>query len=509
MPISQSAQLFTLIKSMTKAEKRNFRLYARRNQDTDDMLFLQLFDQLDRQDRLDDNAVLRRMQGVGKMQYSNIKRHLYTQIMSSMRLINRQKEEIAIRELLDFADILYARGLFLHSLKVLEKARKAAAETGNYRLHLDVLEKEKMIESRHITRSGPDKPSALVAEVDAVNRKSTYQIRLSNLRLLLHGDYIKYGHVKNAEDAARLRAFFEANMPQVREDELSASERIYLYQSCVWYYFILLDFSRCYLYARKWVDSFQEHPVLLEKDPDLYMRGYHYLLTAAYALHDEHSFAEHLLALEAFRKAHYQKLNNNSRILSFLYVHTGRLNQVFLTGRFSEGMQLLPSTLRRIQQYHDKLDNHRVLVFYFKIAWLYLGAGIPGKALDYLNKILNMELPHLREDIQGYAQLMFLMAHYDLRNFDLMDYLVRSVRKSFDKLKTTSVLQERTLAFFSEVCRLPLAERKGHFGRFEKELAALRSDPYESRAFIYLDIHLWVAAALEGRNMEQASAARQ
>lgn len=504
MPISQSDQLFALVKSLTKAEKRNFRLYARRNQDTDEMLFLQMFDLIDKQSSPDDDYILQKMPAMKKMQFSNVKRHLYTQIVSSLRLIYAQKvDQIAIREMIDFADILYAKGLFLHSLKILIKAKKQAEVVGNYRLYLDILEKEKLIESRHITRSGPEKPKHLVAEVNQVNELNTAQIKLSNLRLLLHGNYIKHGHVKNQLEEDQLRWFFESNMEGLKLENLSTPERIFLLQSYVWYNFILLDFEECRHYATLWVDLFRLQPELIEKDPDLYMRAYHYLLTASFSLYDLDQYAIHLDELELFRKQNYVRLNYNSKIISFLYVHSARLNLVFLKGNYTEGLKLLQSTLRRLQLYKDRLDSHRVFVFYFKIAWLYLAVGQPGKSLDYINKILQLDLPQLREDIQAYAQLMFLMAHYDMKNFDIMDYLVQSVRKSFEKLKSVSILQDKSLSFFSRVCKAPLKDRKLIFEDFEAELEILRLDKYERRAFIYLDIQLWVKATIEGKTIEK------
>ena len=51
MATPQTDHLFRLIKTLTKAEKRNFRLYVTRNQSqsNEDLKFIQLFDVLDKQ----------------------------------------------------------------------------------------------------------------------------------------------------------------------------------------------------------------------------------------------------------------------------------------------------------------------------------------------------------------------------------------------------------------------------------------------------------------------------
>ena len=497
MPISQTDQLFSLIKSLSKAEKRNFRLYAKRNQDTDDMLFIQLFDLLDKQDEIEESIIFKKIPGIQKAQFSNVKRHLYTQILSSLRLLHAQKSlSLKVREHLDYAEILYGKGLFLQSLKILGKAKHIAEKIHDDLLMLSIIEFEKVIESRHITRSGVDKSEILVREAAKRNQLLSNAIRLSNLRILLHGHYIKSGHVKDEQERLRLEAYFEENRPNVPVEVLSVAEQIYLYQSYVWYYYIQLDWKQCYMNALKWVELFSEDEVLLSSDPDLYMRGYHYLLTAAYNLKDINAYGKHLDDFEDYRKVNYKTFNQNSQIISFLYVHMGRFNRHFLSGTFQEGLKEIPRTLKRIRKYGKMLDTHRIMVFYYKFSWMYLAAGKPDTAVDYLNKILQMEVENLREDLQGYARLMFLMAHYDLQNYHIMDYLIRSVKSFFERMHTKNKLQERTLSFFEKVSKAPLTERKLIMQEFYEAIQILQQDPFEKRAFLYLEINAWVKSKI-------------
>ncbi len=57
---------------------------------------------------------------VKKQQLSNLKAHLYKQILISLRLNpSHQNIRVQIREQLDFATILYQKGLYKQSLKIL------------------------------------------------------------------------------------------------------------------------------------------------------------------------------------------------------------------------------------------------------------------------------------------------------------------------------------------------------------------------------------------------------
>ena len=91
MPIAQTDQLFKLIKSLDKAEKRNFTLYSTRLTSNKDVLFVQLFNAMDRMKEYNEDAIGKKFPGLKKSQFANLKRHLYSQILKSLRLIQSKK----------------------------------------------------------------------------------------------------------------------------------------------------------------------------------------------------------------------------------------------------------------------------------------------------------------------------------------------------------------------------------------------------------------------------------
>jgi len=153
MTNEQKDNLFVLVKSLTKSEKRQFRLYVGRMGSNQDAKFLNLFQQLDRMSRYEEKIILSKGI-VTKQQLSNLKAHLYKQILVSLRMNPVNKNiRIQIREQLDFATILYQKGLYKQSLKVLEKAKLLAIKYEEKFSAYDIVELEKVIESQYITRS--------------------------------------------------------------------------------------------------------------------------------------------------------------------------------------------------------------------------------------------------------------------------------------------------------------------------------------------------------------------
>ena len=153
MSNNQHDALFILIKTLTKAEKRNFQLAFNKNNTKEDVLFIQLFNTLDKLKEYDEELILRKIPAIKKQQLSNVKAHLYKQLLTTLRLLYKQKDPlIDLREQLDYARVLYSKGLYNQSLKLLSRAKSMAIEQEEVMLSYEIIEFEKLIESRHITR---------------------------------------------------------------------------------------------------------------------------------------------------------------------------------------------------------------------------------------------------------------------------------------------------------------------------------------------------------------------
>lgn len=127
MPNRSTDALFQLIKSLEKSEKRNFKLFVKRNSATEDLKIIQLFDALDKMNEYDEAALLKRNKSISKQQLSNIKAHLYKQILSSLRIIkNEDNIDIQLHVQMDHARILYNKGLYHQCLRVLDKMKETA-----------------------------------------------------------------------------------------------------------------------------------------------------------------------------------------------------------------------------------------------------------------------------------------------------------------------------------------------------------------------------------------------
>src|SRR5690606_18625305 len=243
--------LFVLIKSLSQSEKRSFKLYVRRFESNEDAKFIRLFDMMDKMDGYDEQRILKKAP-VSKKQLSNMKAHLYKQVLVGLRLINaEQNVELQLNEQIDFARILYNKGLYQQSLKLLDKAKHIAEKYFLDTIVLRIVELEKVIESQHITRSMRDRAETLALQAEQQTVSVSVKNKLSNLALQLYGLYLKMGHVRDENDINMVKTYYINNMPEHDPENLSFYERLYLYQAQVWFYHILQDFPHCYRSAQK------------------------------------------------------------------------------------------------------------------------------------------------------------------------------------------------------------------------------------------------------------------
>ncbi|MCO6498311.1 MAG: hypothetical protein J5I50_11695 [Chitinophagaceae bacterium] len=496
MPNKSTDALFQLIHSLEKSEKRNFKLYIKRNSSKGDLKIITLFDAIDKQNSYDEDAILGKNPSIKKQQLPNLKAHLYRQILISLMLLrNSTTNEFQFYEQLEFARTLYEKGLFHQSLRILDRIKDAAKTTHQIPLLITVLEEEKRIEYLHITRSSTDRATVLASEVEDAISHYNRQARLSSLVLQLYEWYIKNGIASNAKAEKEISSFFKDNLTADLRHPKGFYEKLYYFQAHCWYAYIRQDFLMYYRYCKKWTEVFAEYPEMLCIETENYLKGMHNLLNAHFNLRNFEGFKKSLEEFEKFALAPEANRDENTRIQTFVYLYTARINKHFLEGSFEEGIKLVPEIVEQLDKYELILDKHRTLVFYYKIASLYFGAGNYGKAIDYLNKIINWKV-NLRNDLQCYARLLHLIAHYELDNFSLMEYLIKSVYRFMAKMENLSKVEEAMFGFLRRSFHISKREIKPEFVRLLDELKTMESGKFETRAFAYLDIISWLESKI-------------
>ncbi len=499
MSNDQKNHLFVLIKSLTKSEKRQFKLFAGRLGANSTSKFISLFGILDKMTTYDEKEILAKTT-ISKLQLSNTKANLYRQILISLRLTPKQQTiQLQIREQIDFATILYNKGLYQQSLKVLDKVRSIAIKNNEYTMAFEIVEFEKIIETQYITRSMYSRADDLAVLAKELSVKNVLSSKLSNLSLQLYSFLLKNGYAKDEDDYLRTRTYFYHQMPSFDLGDLSFREKLYLYKAQLWYSFIIQDFRSSYKHAFRWVELFSDHPNMIEINPVFYLRGNHYLMESLYFLRYKTKFKQILKHfLERTDNLAFQVIDN-TEVLRFLYSNYNKINLHFLEGSFEEGIAKITGIEQEIIHFRSKIDQHHVLIFYYKFACLYFGADQHDSCILYLDKIIENKELGMREDLLCYARILHLISHYESGNDVNIEVLLKNTFKFLLKMNDMHRVQAEIIVFIKKLNHIFPDELKKAFKALYDKLKQLEDHPFEKRSFLYLDILSWLESKIQSK----------
>ena len=491
-------QLWRLIKSLTKSEKRNFKLFATRAGGNAQSKFVQLFDLLDRADKQDDEAVKRRMKlSAGK--YSNLKRHLYQQVLTSLRLVHIDKEiDIELREQIDFSRILYGKGHYLDALRILERAKAKAVEHNQDILHLEIVEFQKLIEARHVTMS-----RQVVNKMDQLLNESaerSYLIlntsELLNMNIQIHGRYIEYGHSRTPRDVADSEAFW-SEIQTVRVDRETTTstfhQKINRFQASMWYHYIQLDFVSALDAAENAATLFTISRQMTVKDPDLYLRCIYYVTVFSYLLGDTRTLRRYRSRMADMLDDPNLLLNENSHRIGAVYRKLSRYNELFALRRYEEAYDFSRRIADDLADDTFNPNEHRRGLFLYKSAAAAFLVGKFSKAIDDLNDIINGKAGIHRQDLLINTRMLHALCNYELGHFSLVEYHMTGLARLLRRSREAAEVHRLTVAALRRLINSPSSERGPIYAALWADIQPLRSRPFEHKALIYLDVGFWLA----------------
>ncbi len=238
-----SDDLFNLVKSMSASEKRHFKLHNLPNKDNSKSA--QLFALLDNQRAFDEGKILAKAPFLTTGQLPNLKANLYKKILQSLRRFHLPTTiDAQIREMIDYAHLLFNRSYYKQCANQLKKAKVLAKKSNNPEMILVILKWQKNVVLQTVEGDSRKLVREIVLEAKEVNQRINNINQFTSIQLELNALYQKIGFIRNATDHARVRKIFESSMPNLNEENLSAIEKFSLYSLYINYYFFIQDFTK-------------------------------------------------------------------------------------------------------------------------------------------------------------------------------------------------------------------------------------------------------------------------
>ena len=485
MAYAKKELLLELVASLDTAEKRFFTRQVNLTGSGESDKFYRLFRHLSGGGSLSDPTLAKLLDLTGPGQLTNLQRHLYGRILDSLRLQYRHRDpSVQVREQIDHANLLYDRGLYLHALKILARAKELA-----YTYHLDlhhllIIDFEKTIESRHITRASSERMTSLTSESRKRQEVMGSTVRQSNLQLLLQRHFIQHGHVGSAADARKFYQLYHHYFSDPVPPRATYMERILGHQCRFWYHYNQLQLPEAAHHAEQWTRIIEARTDLREREINFYIKGMDRRLLIAFFRSDVAGHREAHATLRNFIETpRTTPQQRNSQLMAQVVLLRAELNQYLLNLPCTCGPAQLAGLEERVALVSG-VDRHKQLVLHYKLAVVCVLQRQHRPALDHLAPILHEGKP-LRHDLMVYARLLQLWCHLHLGHREFVEYGLNNLARYLGRIGYPSSYPSLVLQLLRGLLR---GEGEGAWAQFSRHLEPLRTNVFHLRELRYLDI---------------------
>src|SRR5690606_11634877 len=146
------------------------------------------------------------------------------------------------------------------------------------------------------------------------------------------------------------------------------------------------------------------------------------------------------------------------------------------------------------------------LLFMFSIASVYFGAGKYKDALSWLNRVLNDNEPNLRQDIYSYARLFNLVVHYELGNYDLLEYTIKSTFRYLSKRQRDHEMEVMIINYMKRLSRIAgKPEEIDVYLEFKNDLDEFLHHSTGQIILQFFNYSVWIDSKLKGTSFKVAA----
>lgn len=504
MANKSSDQLHRLIHSMSKPEKRYFKLYTSKNMAGDAGNYPILFDAIARQEEYDEELLLKKFKNQAfSDRFAITKNRLYNAVLRSLDAYHAQSSSDArLKRQLHYIEILYKKSLYDQALKLLHAVRKSATELESLSTLVEVSKWEKRMMERRNYEEVDENSLEQMQLSDESLRKQLHDFQgLWQAKSRLFNRLYKKGRARSEADKKAFASDLALLGPHP-ESMANTSETKYLYHHLMSaYYYSSNDYTRSYPHLMSNLGIIRANLQIFEEEPDIYLSV---LTNAIFVGMQLGKYQESFEMLEELRRqpeSGGDALNDDLNIRVFSTTGNLELALYIHSGDFQKGLTALPAIEEGLFRYEDRLSALKKAQFYFNIALICFGAGRFNEALKWINQLLNNVGIDQSQDIHCFAQLFFLVIHLELGNKSLIPYALRSTQRYLQTRERVYRVEQVFLDFVNASLHKRSARtEQERFEDFLSELESLETNDFERTAFEYFDLLSWARSKVLGKS---------
>ncbi len=507
-----SDSLFLLIKSMSKSEKRYFKQASSVHTIGEENNYVVLFDAIEAQVHsgrvYDESLVKQKLGSRFDGQLPVVKNYLYNEVLVALRRYHSSADtDVIVQSLIEQYDILYGRALFRQAGDMLKKAKRIAEETELLPSMLKIIEREK---KQVRVSAGPAEFDSEFARIYSeelfVLEKIKNTIDFSDFRnkMVSFNAVLSTGMARTEQERAQIKEFLAHPLLQADESAITKITKRLSYQYRANLYFWLSELETSYKFHLKYLQECERQNSKYSSKEQLFSALYNVCTLQMRLLKDDECW-QTIEKLKDFECIYKVKLNNREK--NHLWYLTSHEEITFYTQtlRFEQGFKAMERIEKELQENeHNFYTNWKINLYYF-IAVFYFTADNFTASQKWISKILQLPATDFSSDIQCFARIINLIEHYELKNFEHLDYIMKStyyfLRKRQRIYKYEQVIikyMKRSLRASSEQKLIEL------FEEMKDEMLVLQKDSYEKNGMHTFNILPWLQAKIEKISVAEA-----
>jgi len=485
--MKQKPELFELIKSLSRNEKRYFKLYSSSQNGIKN--YIKLFNAIERQENYDEAKIKKLFAGEKFiLQIGFTKNYLYNLIVRSLINYNNDNSvDSKIHSMISQSKILFDKALFRQYFKTIQKVKKLCLKYERYGYLLQVLDMEKMIIKKE--EVSEDKTDAIYNEAAAAMRNLKSMFSFTQLAANLLAGYREHGVVRSENFQTEINEVLTSRVMNISPEELCSRVKESYYRV----HEIVCGINGDYLGL---LSALENRLRVVNESPEPFED---YIIK--FPVDIISAKAETCLKLNRIDEAEtylsqiegYYTENNSDKVDYNIFTVFTRFRILFKKGLFSEAGELIKEIELLLVQNEGKILIDAELSIKFEIIKFYVVGKDFNTALLRANELMNHSLINKREDYESYLKVIYIIIHFELGNYELLKYLLISAYRFLLKRRKLYKLESVILEFIKKLPGLKTDEGPEYlFHSFRKRLEELKKDKYERNAFEYFDFLRWI-----------------
>lgn len=495
-------KLWELIGTLTSSEMRYFKQFAARSQQANDKNYIRLFEEIVRLKIYNETLLIERLQkkGINTKFLAADKNYLYKQILKSLQYFHTEaRTSLQIKNQIAYIEILYQKGLYNQCSKIIKHCKKQAQEAELPSLLIEILHWQRKIEGITFDEQQAEALFNEVTKVaNEINNYNDYN-RLYYQVMLFRKQKNK---LRTSEEQIKLETLISHPLLGNIELALTNMAKIRFHEIYANYYYLLEDKNNEYLSNLQIIGLLDAD--YMQENPFDYLA--HYSRSLSLQQYAEPQKFEASLA-------HFKTLPNLLSSASnefcskvFAIASSIEMNYAIKNKNFDDSLSLIETQKEGIEQYNEKLSETFKITAYYQFSYVYLVQNDLTNALKYANKIINELHEQNRSDVYLYARVIQIIIHYELKNYKLLPYLVRSIREILEKRKKLHKAEQLMLNFLQKIGSIDNhKEWQIAIVRLrDKFVQQIAKDNFEHRFLDYFDFIAWLNSKINNISFKQA-----